>query len=70
MVNVIGLLVLVGFLSLVAVWIGALVDAGGTTNEAFTRANTNKGMVMALLILAGWFGALYWFAVMRRRVKD
>ncbi len=67
--NVAGLVFYSVFLLLTLVWVIALVQAGRTTHAAYRKANSNKGMIMVMLVLTGWFGSLYWFGVMRRRLK-
>ncbi len=67
--NIAGLVFYSIFMVLTLVWVGALVQAGMTSHAAYAKANSNKGMIMVLLVLTGWFGSLYWFGVMRRRVR-
>jgi hypothetical protein len=57
------------WVALTGLWIAGLVDAGRTDNVAFTRVHANKGATLVLLVLAGWFGAIYWFAVLRPRIQ-
>jgi hypothetical protein len=60
---------LVAWVALTGLWIAGIVDAGRTDNAAFTRVHANKGATLVLLVLAGWFGAVYWFAILRKRIQ-
>jgi hypothetical protein len=60
---VLGVLVL-----LMGFWVAAMVDVGRTSDVALIKVGSNKAMMMTLVVLAGWIGATYWFAVMRPRV--
>jgi hypothetical protein len=60
---------LVAWVALTGFWIAGLVDAARFDNAAFTRVHANKGATILLLVLAGWFGAVYWFAVLRKRIQ-
>lgn len=54
---------------LIGLQVFAFVDVARTEHHRFERNGANKGMTFALLILAGWIGTIYWFAVLRRRVR-
>ena len=68
--GVTGYLILLGLLALLALWIGALVDAGRTDADLFEKSDgLSKDLTMVLIFLTGGFGGLLWFAALRRRVK-
>jgi len=61
---VLGVLVL-----LMVFWVAAMVAVGRTSDVALVRVGSNKAMMMTLVVLTGWIGATYWFALMRPRVQ-
>jgi hypothetical protein len=67
-VDVIGFAIFGALVGLFGLWVAALIDVGRTDHGPFVRAGTSKGLMIALLLLSGGLGAVYWFAIMRRRV--
>jgi|tagenome__1003787_1003787.scaffolds.fasta_scaffold7210862_1 hypothetical protein len=64
-----GYLVLGVLLLLMVFWVAAMVDVGRTPDVALIKVGSNKAMMMTLVVLTGWIGATYWFALMRPRVQ-
>jgi hypothetical protein len=64
-----GYVVLGVFLLVVSFWVAAMVDVGRTPDVALIKVGSNKAMMMTLVVLTGWIGATYWFALMRPRVQ-
>jgi len=65
-----GYLFLAGLLLLFGVWAAALVDSGTTDRRQFDRNGIRKDWTVVLIFLTGGIGGIFWFAVLRARVKD
>jgi hypothetical protein len=57
------------WLGLVALWIAAIVSVIRFSPDAFRAADRSMGSTVALVILTGWLGAIYYWLVIRREVE-
>jgi ribosomal protein L40E len=53
------------WLAAMGAWIVALTDVAGRPVPVFWTVGRTKGVTVALVVLTGWIGAAYYFAVIR-----
>ena len=62
-------LFIVVWLGLAALWGVALFDAGRRPNAQWAAVGRSRGAWLLLLVVTGWFGALYYVSVLRRQLR-
>jgi hypothetical protein len=63
------LAIVVAWLGLVALWIAAIVSVTHFPPSAFQAADRSMGSTIALIIVTGWLGAIYYWLVIRRELE-
>ena len=63
------LAIVIVWLGLVALWIAAIVSVTHFPHDAFRAADRSMGSTIALVILTGWLGAIYYWLVIKRELE-
>jgi hypothetical protein len=63
------LAILIVWLGLVALWVAAIVSVIRFSSGAFRAVDRSMGSTIALVVLTGWLGAIYYWLVIRRELE-
>ena len=55
------------WLAATAAWVAAIVDAARRPKDQWLAVGRPRDLWILLVVLTGWFGALYYFAYLRRQ---
>jgi hypothetical protein len=68
--NVLGIILVIGWIALTGIWIAALIDASKSSPSEFGAAGRSRGGTLALVGLTGWIGGTYYWLAIKREMRS